>query len=366
MTPLASTLAMMILFNGQNLDGWVTLSGQWKVVDGAMTCVAGPAVIRSVCESDQYTLGFQFRHADKGVNRLFVNSKLLTGGTALVMIPQGVTWRSGLLTNLQIPTDEWIQVRIDVGPRQIRAVSLRADGSQIVEATWKNEPANRGFLRFETTEPGLQIRNVTLTEPGFVSLFDGRSLKGWEIVRPMKADDPGWVVEDGQIVCRPRKSSWLKTIRTFDNFTLRLEYKLPPKGNSGIYVRAPLEGRVSRIGLEFQLLDDAGYEGRLKPAQFTGSVYDGIAPEVSVPCPADAWNAIEILVDGHHVRAVLNATQLYDALLTDETRDTNAKVRPLATRRLTGFIGLQDHSAPVRFRNIRIREGPGPTTKPGN
>jgi hypothetical protein len=361
----AALIATFVLFNGQNLDGWIKLSGDWQVADGAMVCRSAPAVIRSVYESDQYTLSFQFRHADKGTNRLFLHSKMTASGTALELLPQGAVSRPGTLANLEIPRDEWVQVKIEVKPDQIRAVSLREDGRQIVEAKWKNDPKDRGFLRFEATEPGLEIRNVSVSEPGFASLFDGKTLDGWDIVRPKDPGDPGWVVENGTIQCRPRKSGWLRSLRTYDNFILRLEYQLPPRGNSGVYVRAPIEGRVSRIGMEFQLLDDEAFKTRIKRSQLTGSVYDGIAPEVSVPCPVNQWNAIEIMADGQHVRATLNGIQLYDALTTDRKKDTNADKRPLATRRTVGFIGLQDHAAPVKFRSIRIKELPHLTTGPG-
>jgi hypothetical protein len=139
---------------------------------------------------------------------------------------------------------------------------------------------------------------------------------------------------------------------------LRLEFQLPPRGNSGVFLRAPIIGRVSRNGLEIQLLDDLPDRGHIKPAQHTGSIYDGIAPEILVPSPIQQWNALEIHLDGKRIRTTLNGVQLYDAELTDTEKDTNSHRRPLATRRVVGFIGLQDHSTEVKFRHIRIRELP--------
>jgi hypothetical protein len=187
-------------------------------------------------------------------------------------------------------------------------------------------------------------------------MFDNSTLNGWEIVRPADPDDPGWVNDNGVVRCRSRRSSWLRTLRTYDDFILRLEYEMPPAGNSGIFLRAPIEGRVSRIGMEVQLLDDAAFRGRVGPASHTGAVYDGIAPEVRVPAPARQWNAIEILCDGKRIRTTLNGIGLYDAQLDDAEKDTNSHKRPLATRRTVGFIGLQDHSHPVKFRRVRIQE----------
>lgn len=358
MNAAVAGFAAMVLFGGQNLDGWIALSGAWDVKDAAMVCADAPAVIRSAFESDGYELTFQYRQAGEGENRLWIHSKMSAGGTPLLLTAAGLAKEGKTSFHSQVPDEDWISVKLTVTERSIQAVSARSDGAALSEFKLPLEAPSRGFLRFHCTRPGLQIRQVVAVEPGFTPLFDGQTLDGWEIVRPKDADKPGWVAENGTIKCIPRRSSWLRTLRTYDNLVLRLEYRLPPRGNSGIFLRAPIEGRVSRIGLEFQLLDDAAFKGKIKPAQFTGSVYDGIPPEISVPCPPDQWNAIEILADGPHIRTILNSVQLYDARLSDKDKDTNAHTRPLATRRTVGFLGLQDHAASVLFRNLRIKELP--------
>lgn len=360
MDTLTAGLATLILFGGQNLDGWIKLNGNWGVADESMVCQSAPAGIRSAFESDAYILSFRYRRSAGSEGRIYLHSKMTTGGVGLALTPAGLVPVDAAApaapSKSSAPDDEWIGVKIIMAADRLRASATRADGTTLNQVDLRLDAPDRGFVRFASKAPGLELREIVAAEPGFVSLFDGKSLDGWEIVRPKSLGDPGWVVKDGALQCRPQRSSWLRTLRTYDNFILRLEYQIPPRGNSGIFVRAPIEGRVSRIGLEIQLLDDVGYRGRFKPAQYTGSVYDGIIPEVSVPCPPDQWNAIEILLDGQRVRTILNSVQLYDDLLTDASKDTNADKRPLATRRLTGFIGLQDHSAPVKFRNIRIRE----------
>lgn len=359
---MIAAAAVMILFAGENLDNWVTLSGRWEVRDGAMTCVAAPSLIRSGYESDEFILRFQYRRASKGENRLAIHSKLTTGGTLLLLTSSGLLpAASPPARSTSFSDDAWINATVEVGKDRMRITCKTADQSdspgKAAEPVVMPIPADsRGFLRFEATEPGLQIRNVRVEEPGFRNLFDNGSLAGWEIVRPGNPESPGWTNKKGVIGCRGRGSGWLRTLETHESFVLRLEYQLPVSGNSGIYLRAPLEGRVSRIGLEVQLLDDAAFRGRFKPAQFAGSVYDAIAPEIQVPAPANQWNAIEVLLDGERVRTVLNGTRLYDAGLDDALKDANNDKRPLSTRRLTGFIGLQEHSTPVQFRNVRFKE----------
>lgn len=359
---MVAATAVMILFAGEHLDNWITLSGRWEVHDGAMTCVAAPSLIRSGYESDEFILRFQYRRASKGENRLAIHSKLTTGGTLLHLTSSGAfPVVSPLAGGSTYADDTWIDATVEVCKDRMRVTCKTADEpdprGRTAEPVVMPIPADsRGFLRFEATEPGLQIRNVRVEEPGFRSLFDNGSLAGWEIVRPGNPESPGWTNQKGVIRCRGRGSGWLRTLETHDNFVLRLEYQLPVSGNSGIYLRAPLEGRVSRIGLEVQLLDDAAFRGRFKPAQFAGSVYDAVAPEIQVPAPANQWNAIEVLLDGRRVRTVLNGTRLYDARLDDASKDVNRDKRPLSTRQLSGFIGLQEHSTPVQFRHVRLKE----------
>jgi hypothetical protein len=359
---MVAATAVMILVAGENLDNWITLSGRWKVHDGAMTCVAAPSLIRSGYESDEFILRFQYRRASKGENRLAIHSKLTTGGTLLQLTSSGAfPIASPLAGGPTYADDAWIDAVVEVGKDRMRVTCKTTDEpdspGKAAEPVVMPIPADsRGFLRFEATEPGLEIRNVRVEEPGFRNLLDSSTLAGWEIVRPGNPESPGWSNENGVVRCRGRGSGWLRTLETHDNFVLRLEYHLPVSGNSGIYLRAPLEGRVSRIGLEVQLLDDAAFRGRFKPAQFAGSVYDAIAPEMQVPAPANQWNAIEVLLDGRRVRTILNGTRLYDARLDDASKDVNSHRRPLSTRHLTGFIGLQEHSTPVQFRHVRLKE----------
>ncbi len=363
LTVTAIASAVMILLAGDSLDNWIVLSGQWAARDGVMTCLSGPASIRSTYESDEFVLRFEYRRAGKGRNLLAVHSKMTTGGPTVRLDPSRVLAADADPGQVATPPeDAWIPVTVEVIHGQVRAVSGPTSGpgpqsgSRAQPVILAVPPGSRGFLRFEATQPGLEIRNVRVEEPGFRRLFDDHSLAGWDIVRPGNPNNPGWSNEKGTVRCRGAGSGWLRTLESYDNCVLRIEYQLPIGGNSGIFVRAPLEGRVSRIGLEIQLLDDAAFRGRFRPAQFTGSVYDGITPQVQVPAPANRWNAIEVTLDGQHIRTVLNGIQLYDTSLDEVAGDVNHDKRPLSTRRLTGFIGLQEHSTPVRFRHVRLRE----------
>src|SRR5207302_10220965 len=100
---------------------------------------------------------------------------------------------------------------------------------------------------------------------------------------------------DVKIVCSGKGGGWLGTGRDYANFTLRLEYRLTPGGNSGVYLRAPQSGHISRVGMEIQILDDSHPRyAHLDFYQYTGSIYHVVAPTQRAGKPAGQWNAMEI------------------------------------------------------------------------
>jgi len=191
---------------------------------------------------------------------------------------------------------------------------------------------------------------------GFVPLFNGKDLGGWKIYQ---GRPEGWAVRDGLLVCTGKGGGWLGTRRDYANFVLRLEYRLRPHGNSGVYLRAPEEGHISRVGMEVQILDDdhPGY-ARLKPWQYAGSLY-GVVPPARRACkPAGQWNALEVQARGRRLVVVLNGQTVVDADLDVPLKDPAVAREHPGLARSTGRLGLQSHSEPVEFRNVRVKELP--------
>jgi hypothetical protein len=147
--------------------------------------------------------------------------------------------------------------------------------------------------------------------------------------------------------------------REVGDFNLRFDYQLEAGGNSGVYVRVPADGLHHRenadqppAGFEVQLLDDADPKyAKLKDYQYSASVYDicGASPRVSKP--AGEWNTIEINCEGQTVTTIHNGAVTVH--ITDESHPL------LALRSTAGYLGLQNHSSVVRFRNLRLS---GPRT----
>jgi len=193
-------------------------------------------------------------------------------------------------------------------------------------------------------------------EPGFTPLFDGQSLKGWILVR---GRGPGYVVENGLLVCPADGGGNLFTEKEYSNFILRFEFRMEPGGNNGVGIRAPLEGDAAYQGMEIQILDDQHpkYKGWLRPEQHHGSIYDVIPARTGYLKPAGEWNSEEILADGRHIRVTLNGVIILDANL-DIVKEPQVLKRHPGLLRASGHIGFLGHGTRVEFRNIRLKELP--------
>lgn len=192
------------------------------------------------------------------------------------------------------------------------------------------------------------------SEAGFVTLFDGQSLKGWTLV---KGRGPGYVVKDGTVVCPLDGGGNLYTEKEYANFALRFEFKTEPGGNNGVGIRAPIDGDAAYQGMEIQILDDGHekYKGKIKSEQHHGSVYDVIPARTGFLKPAGQWNEEEITANGSRIRVKLNGVIILDADLNMVQEADVLKKHP-GLRRKAGHVGFLGHGSLVEFRNIRIKE----------
>lgn len=193
------------------------------------------------------------------------------------------------------------------------------------------------------------------SQRGFVSLFDGKTLKGWTLVGGV---GPGYVVKDGLLVCPKDGGGNLFTEQEYSNFVFRFEFRTEPAGNNGVGIRAPLEGDAAYVGMEIQILDnEAPQYKNLRPAQYHGSVYDVIPAKRGYLKKAGEWNEEEILAQGRHIKVTLNGTVILDADL-DSVKDPEVLKKHPGLARTRGHIGFLGHHSLVEFRNIGIKELP--------
>ncbi len=211
---------------------------------------------------------------------------------------------------------------------------------------------------------GQEAPNVLTEEEralGFELLFDGESLERW---RGFKREDPpaGWKVEDGVVHFTPGvEGGDIITREQFDDFDLRLEWKISEGGNSGIFFRVTEEAeRTYHTGPEMQVLDDARHVDGGNAKTSTGANYALHAPSESAVRPVGEWNEARIVADGNHVEHWLNGVKIVEYELGSEEWEALVAGSkfiewPLYGRQPSGHIGLQDHGDHVWYRSIRIR-----------
>ncbi len=190
-------------------------------------------------------------------------------------------------------------------------------------------------------------------EPGFQSLFNGKDLSGWVQV---SKHGSGYAVEDGMLVCPADGGGNIFTEQEFSDFVFRFEFKLSLGGNNGVGIRAPLAGDVAYSGMEIQILDHdhERYKGKLKPAQYHGSIYDLFAAKTGHLKPTGQWNEEEIAAVGRRVTVKLNGAVIVDANL-DSITDPEILKRHPGLSRTSGRVGFLGHGTRVEFRDIRIK-----------
>jgi len=161
-------------------------------------------------------------------------------------------------------------------------------------------------------------------------------------------------VENGILYTEGGGGAWLSTTKEYGDFDLTVEFKVPKGGNSGVFIRAPRQGNPAFEGSEIQVLDDYDDQYKeLKPYQYCGSVYSTIAATPRVTKHFGEWQKMEIHIQGQKITVTLNGTKVVDGDLSEHM--DKVKDHP-GLKRLSGFIGLQDHSSRLDYRNVLLRE----------
>lgn len=186
-------------------------------------------------------------------------------------------------------------------------------------------------------------------EARLVPLFNGRDLTGWVL---MAADENPFRVEDGLLLCRRNAKvgypAWLRSERQYENFVLRLEFKMPHYNEGTILIHAPLHGRASNVGLAVKLCDDTAHGSK---SHYCGSVINAFPASQPVTHAYNTWHRAQIRMDWPRFTVRINDTLVQDLDCT--------KHDALRYRRRHGYLGIQNSDGAVDYRNIRIRELPG-------
>jgi hypothetical protein len=196
---------------------------------------------------------------------------------------------------------------------------------------------------------------------GWKLLFDGQSIsKYW---RAYKADtvSPRWTVVDG-VMTKTRPSDDLVTREEFGDFEFAFEWKVAPRGNAGVFIRAKEDqDKIYWTAPEFQLADDSLTADSRNPLTSAGAAYGLYAPPPRVAKFAGNWNSSRIVARGNRVEHWMNGVKTieYEVNSPDwKAKVAASKFRPYPNWGLakSGVIGIQgDHGGSLELRNLKIR-----------
>lgn len=211
----------------------------------------------------------------------------------------------------------------------------------------------------------LTVACLSAADVPATTLFNGKDLTGWYGLNPhsvakltgekkdaalQKMRDEfaqHWSVKDGELF-NAGTGPYATTDKEYGDFELTLEYNMAPKGDSGVYLRGvpqvqiwdPTDEKAFKLGCQL----GSGALWNNSPGK------PGKDPLVLADKPAGEWNTLRICMVGARVSIWLNGKQTVDHAILENYYDRKASVPA------KGPIHLQTHGAPIRWRNIAIRE----------
>jgi hypothetical protein len=177
----------------------------------------------------------------------------------------------------------------------------------------------------------IQASNTASGQAGgaWTALFDGKSLKGWDVV-----GDATWNVVDG-VVQAEKGSGFLVTPASYRDFQITLEFWVSSDANSGVFLRCSDPKAINQMNAyEVNIFDK-----RPDQSYRTGGIVD-VAKPASVIDTGGKWNTYDITAKGPKMIVILNGMKVVDV---DDTKHPD------------GRIALQYGAGTVKFRNVRIR-----------
>lgn len=282
----------------------------------------------------------------------------------------------------QKPIGEWNSEEIIAQGRHIKVILngktiLDANLNEVTNATTlQKHPGllrTRGHVGFLGHTEYVEYRNIRIKElpvahndnsapPGFTAIFTGKNLDGWKgfvapfskwtelsekALKQKEADEKmkqHWLAKDG-VLEYDGKGQNLVSEKNYGDFELWADWKILPKGDSGIYLRGCPQ---------VQIWDPADKGGARDHSVGSGGLHNNQKnpnnPTKRADKPIGEWNQFRILMTGDKVSVYLNN----EFVVHDVTMENSlARDQPLYS---FGPIELQNHKNPLYFKNIYVRE----------
>ena len=199
---------------------------------------------------------------------------------------------------------------------------------------------------------------------GWELLFDGKSMEHWRNFKQATIS-PKWIIKDGAMV-KTKGGGDIVSKKKYENFDLKLEWKIAIAGNSGIFILANetvADRQIYSRAPEIQILDNERHPDRKLASHRSGSLYDMISSPATSHKPAGEWNTIRILFNNRHLQVWQNGVVTVDVKIGSDAwkkalDGSKFKTWPGFAESLSGRIGIQEHGDDVSIRNIKIKPLP--------
>jgi cytochrome c len=212
-------------------------------------------------------------------------------------------------------------------------------------------------------------QNNTLSDvekkEGWTLLYDGKTNKGWHTYHQKEAG-VAWEAKGGALYLNKDNKEGrgdLVTDGEFENYELKLQWKIEKCGNSGIIfnsIESDKYGYSFLTGPEMQVLDNECHEDAKIIKHRAGDLYDLISCKRETVRPAGEWNDVRIVSKNAHYEFWLNGEKVVEFTMHTPEWDTMVKgskfkSMPDFGKATKGHIVLQDHGNGVWYRNIKIK-----------
>jgi hypothetical protein len=395
------------LFNGENMEGWTSLTkpnshGAWRVENGVLVCPAESTDnIFSEKDYSDFILQLDFKLTEKANNGIAIHAPFEKGQIAYIgneiqvldddrypdLLPTQYCGSHYKVTAAKRgalkPLGQWNHYDITVKGRHIKVVLngkliTESDPSKISNPEVIGQHPGlfrtKGRVGFLGHHSRVEFKNIRIKElpvheqdniapAGFTSLFDGSSLNGWKglVADPphrakmspeelgkeqAKADESmraHWRVEDGQLVFDGKGQS-LCTGKDYKDFELLVDWKIPPRGDSGIYLRGSPQVQIWATNSP----------GQFNPPDGSGGLYNNEKnprhPLKLADHPVGEFNRFRIIMVGQKVHVFLNDVLVVNNTTMENYWERSKPIYPI------GQIELQNHGGPLWFKNVYVRE----------
>ncbi len=207
------------------------------------------------------------------------------------------------------------------------------------------------------------------SEDKWITLFNGKKVTGLRGYGQKGFPEKAWKIENGTLKTITRGQGGqprdLVTVGSFTDFEFECEWKVSPRGNSGIMYRVKETNRPAYVtGPEMQVLDDERHpDGKSNfPLRTAGSLYDMIGKGMKDKKynKAGQWNKVRIVCKDNNVEHWMNGEKLLAYKWGSDEVVAMIKKSKFKTwkgfmQEPKGHIAIQHHGEEVWYRNIRVR-----------